>query len=264
MAENTGIGWTDHTYNPWIGCTKISEECLNCYAEVIWDKRRHRVEWGGPRSRTKTQEDVPGWDKKAVKAGERRRVFCASHADVFDNHRSIAPEWRIDLWTLIDRCRNLDWLLLTKRPQNFHKMLPPNWGEGWSHVWLGVTAGDQREAERRLPLLLRVPAVVHFASVEPQLELVDLRRYLAAGLDWVIVGGGCGAGCQPFNTDWARSLRDQCRDAGTAFFMKQLGGAWDKRVKIEDQPPDLQIREWPRPRDAIDARRAAAEAREAA
>ena len=126
------------------------------------------------------------------------------------------------------------------------KMLPPDWGNGWPHVWLGGTAENQREADRRLPLLLRVPAVVRFTSVEPQLEPVDLRQYLAAGLDWVIVGGESGKGCRPFNVDWARSLRDQCRDAGVAFFMKQLGGARNKRDKIEDLPPDLQIREWPR------------------
>ena len=169
MAENTGIGWTDHTYNPWIGCTKISDECLNCYAEVIWDKRRHRVEWGGRGAAPRPQDDVPGWDKKAVKAGERRRVFCASHADVFDNHRSIAPEWRTDLWALIDRCRNLDWLLLTKRPQNFRKMLPPNWGNGWPHVWLGV--------HRREPARGRSPSAA--AAARPGCRPFRQRRAAA-------------------------------------------------------------------------------------
>src|SRR4051794_39389208 len=130
MAEITGIGWTDRTHNPWIGCTRISPGCDLCYAATEWGEggRRQRVVWGGARSRTKTHKDVPGWDRDAAKAGERHRVFCASLADVFDNHHSIEPEWRADLWALIDRCRNLDWLLLTKRPQNVRKMLPPSWG----------------------------------------------------------------------------------------------------------------------------------------
>jgi protein gp37 len=167
---------------------------------------------------------------------------------VFDNQ--VPEEWRTDLWALIDRCRNLDWLLLTKRPQNIAKMLPIDWGDGWPHVWLGVTAENQTEADRRLPVLLRVPAVMHFASVEPQLEPVDLSRHLAAGIDWVIVGGESGTDRRPFDPDWARSLRDQCRKAGTAFFMKQLGGpAGRARNKLADFPDDLRIREWP---DALD------------
>jgi protein gp37 len=250
MAERTAIAWTDHTYNPWIGCERISPACDLCYAAEEWGEggRHERVVWGGPRSRTKTHRRVLKCNKAAAKAGERRRVFCASLADVFDNHRSIEPEWRSDLWALIDRCRALDWMLLTKRPQNIAKMLPPDWGDGWPHVWLGCTAENQTEADRRLPILLRIPAVVHFASVEPQLEAVDLRQYLAAGLDWGIVGGESGQSCRPFTVDWARELRDQCRAAGAAFFMKQLGGHPNKRDKLADMPADLQIREWPQQR----------------
>ena len=238
MAEQTAIAWTHHTYNPWIGCERISPACDLCYAAAEWGAggRFERVVWGGPRSRTQTQPAVLKCERDAANAGVRRRIFCASLADVFDNHHSIDPEWRADLWALIDRCRNLDWLLLTKRPQNIRKMLPPNWGDGWPHVWLGCTAENQAEAERRLPLLLRIPAVVHFASVEPQLEPLDVRQYLAAGLDWVIVGGESGKGCRQFHVDWARSLRDQCRDAGASFFMKQLGGHPKKRDKIADMP----------------------------
>lgn len=122
-------------------------------------------------------------------------------------------------------------------------MLPEGWP--WSHVWLGVTAENQEEADRRLPVLLRIPAVVHLVSVEPQLELVDLCRYLGAGLDWVICGGESGRGCRRFDPDWARFLRDQCRSAGVAFFMKQLGGYPDKRERIEDLPEDLRIQQFP-------------------
>ena len=244
MAEVTGIGWTHHTYNPWIGCTKVSPGCDLCYAEHDWDHRYHRVEWGGPRSRTKTAKEPLSWDRKARAAGERRRVFCSSISDVFDNQ---APdEWRADLWALIARCRALDWMLLTKRPQNITKMLPEGWP--WPHVWLGTTSENQEEAERRLPILLRIPAVVHFASVEPQLGPVDLGNYVGAGLDWVICGGESGYGCRPFDPDWARPLRDQCHASSTAFFMKQLGGHPDKRDELDDLPADLRIRQWPRQR----------------
>jgi protein gp37 len=134
--------------------------------------------------------------------------------------------------------------MLTKRPQNIAKMLPDG-GWPWPHIWLGTTAENQIEADRRLPILLRIPAVVHFASVEPQLGPVDLATYLAEGLDWVIVGGESGRGCRPFEPDWARSLRDQCRDVGASIFVKQLGGHPNKRDAVDDLPFDLRIREWP-------------------
>jgi protein gp37 len=242
MAEVTAISWTDHTYNPWIGCTRVSLGCDHCYAEADWDKRYHRVEWGGARSRTKS-EGPANWDRKAREAGVRRRVFCASLADVFDNQ--VPDEWRADLWDLIDRCRALDWMLLTKRPQNIANMLPSGWP--WPHVWLGTTTENQIEANRRLPILLRIPAVVHFASVEPQLGPVDLRSYLNAGLDWIIIGGESGPGCRPFDSDWARDVRDQCQASGIAFFMKQLGGVRNKRHHLDDLPADLRVREWPNP-----------------
>jgi protein gp37 len=246
MAETTNIAWTDHTFNPWIGCTHVSPGCEFCYAEQTWDKRYHRVEWGGERSRTSAayRRQPYIWNRKAPGQNHRPCVFCASLADVFDNQ--VPDEWRDDLWALIANCQNLDWLLLTKRPQNIRKMLPPDWGDGWSHVWLGTTTENQEEADRRLPLLLEIPATVHFASVEPQLEPVDLRRYVGKGLDWVIVGGESGANARPFDPDWARTLRDQCADTGAAFFMKQMGGRRGNRDKLEGLPPDLRIREWPR------------------
>ena len=204
------------------------------------------VGWGGPRQRTSaaTWRGPLKWDREAQNEGERRRVFCASWADVFDNQ--VPDEWRAELWALIARCRALDWMLLTKRPQNITKMLPKGWT--WPHVWLGTTTENQEEADRRLPILLRVPAVVHFASVEPQLSPVDLGNYVGAGLDWVICGGESGRGCRPFDPDWARFLRDQCREAGVSFFMKQMGGYPDKRDQVDDLPDDLRIREWPKPK----------------
>ena len=181
MGQATGIEWCDHTYNPWMGCTKVSPACDHCYAEAQEDARYGRVEWGGPRRRTSeaTRRAPYRWDREAAAAGERRRVFCMSLGDFWDNQ--VPDEWRTEALNVIRQCRNLDWLILTKRPQNILKMLPPDWGPlGWSHVWLGATVENMVEARRRIPILLRVPARVHWLSVAPLLEPLDLRPGLGA------------------------------------------------------------------------------------
>lgn len=244
MGENSKIEWTHHTFNPWIGCQKVGPGCDNCYAEAMMATRYGRVEWGphGTRARTSPANwrKPLAWDRAAAKAGERRRVFCASLADVFDNHASILPEWRADLWALIRATPNLDWMLLTKRPGNIAAMLPADWGTGWPNVWLGCTVTDQAEADRDVPKL--PPARVRFLSIEPQLGPVDLTRLNMDGfwlsaltgemevhghvnppLDLVIVGGESGPNARPMHPDWARSLRDQCQSAGVAFHFKQWG-----------------------------------------
>lgn len=266
MSDQTKIEWADYTFNPWIGCTKVSPACDNCYAET-WDKRFKGQRWGAKAPRTRTSvanwRKPLKWNRQAEKEGKRYRVFCASLADVFDNHRSITSGWHGDLWALIEQTPNLDWLLLTKRPQNIKKMLPETygmsaWGNGWDNVWLGTTAENQIEAERRIPHLLDVPARIHFLSCEPLLEEFGLSRWLyekldvaAAGLtddplaafllaqainegkatgptrpkiDWVIAGGESGTGARPMHIDWARGLRDQCATSGTPFFFKQYAG----------------------------------------
>lgn len=258
MGENSNIEWTDHTFNPWIGCTKVSAACDNCYAEA-WDARglqQRETRWGPHADRTRTSvanwRKPLAWNKDAAASGTRARVFCASLADVFDNHRSISDEWRAWLWRLIADTPHLDWLLLTKRPQNIAKMLPdqfglPAWGKGWPNVWLGTTAENQTEADRRIPHLLAVPAAVRFLSMEPLFGPVDLteisehRPDLVASvvydalrgtgglhgpigkIDWVIVGGESGPHARAMHPDWARSLRDQCAAAGVPFLMKQWG-----------------------------------------
>ena len=175
MAQNSGIEWTDHTFNPWIGCTRVSPACDNCYAETLATGRLGR-EWGphAARRRTKTWGDPVRWNRQAEGATVRPRVFVASLADVFDNHKSIEDAWRRELWALIRQCRNLDFLLLTKRPQNILRYLPSDWGKGYPNVWLGATVENQTEADRRIPSLLSVQARVHFLSMEPLLGPVDL------------------------------------------------------------------------------------------
>jgi protein gp37 len=230
MGTETGIEWCDHTFNPWVGCTKVSPGCDHCYAEG-WAKRTGGAAlWQGERRRTTAANwrQVLKWNAQAAAAGERKRVFCASLADVFDNQ--VPDTWRQDLWCLILDTPNLDWLLLTKRPQNIAKLVPGSWSEqGYRNVWLGTTAENQAEADRRIPHLLAVPAAVRFLSCEPLLGPVDLRAVswghsnALHRIDWVIAGGESGPGARPMHPNWARGLRDQCAAAGVPFFFKQWG-----------------------------------------
>lgn len=225
MAEITSIEWCDHTFNPWTGCTKVSSACDHCYAEA-WAKRSGIVKWGNnPRRRTSGHywTEPLRWDRKAEESGIRRRVFCASLADVFDNQ--VDPAWRADLWDLIQHTNHLDWLLLTKRPQNIADMLPgkcgwsnPDWP--WPNVWLGTTVENQEEAARRIPHLLAVPAVVRFLSCEPLLGPIATPLN---HINWIICGGESGPGARPPMIGWIRALRDACVSAGVPFFFKQWG-----------------------------------------
>jgi len=247
MAEQTLIEWAHHTFAPWFGCSKVDLECDNCYAEHWTVDRFHKAGWGPhvPRVRSKpsTWKTPRTYQNKAAEAGERRRVFCSELSDVFDNR--VAPEWRAELWDLIKRCPDLDWMLLTKRPQNIHKMLPADWGSGWPNVWLGTTAGHQKAWER-VAALRSVPARIRFVSVEPMLGPVQTDL---AGIHWVICGGetvkpgqknddGSPVVARFMDPDWARDLRDQCRAAGVPFFFKQM----TNKAPI---PDDLLIREFP-------------------
>lgn len=232
MAENSGIEWTHHTFNPWIGCTKVSAACDHCYAEA-WDSRFNGGRWGAkaPRTRTKTWSQPRKWNRQAEAAGERKRVFCASLADVFDNHKSIEPGWRDDLWLLIEETPHLDWLLLTKRPQNISKFMPSYWlREPRSNVWLGTTVENQTEAKRRIPHLVGVPAHVRFLSCEPLLGNLNLRPWLPS-LHWVIAGGESGARYRPADPNWFRTIRNQCEIESVPFLFKQWDGRNQREIK---------------------------------
>lgn len=254
MGENSKIEWTDHTLNPWIGCTKVSPGCAHCYAEGM-SKRMGLNVWGPGAPRRLTGADnwrkPLKWDREAAAAGARRRVFCASMADVFDAE---APPGALPrLWALIRATPNLDWQLLTKRPERIQASLPPDWGRGYPNVWLGASVENQAAADARIPHLVAVPARVHFLSCEPLLGPVDLEATPAgavlspceacwdtgvepgkaatcdaccglARIAWVIAGGESGPHHRPMDHEWAWSLRDQCAQAGAAFFFKQWGG----------------------------------------
>lgn len=261
MGENSKIEWTTHSFNPWVGCSKVSAACKNCYAEA-WAKRSGLVQWGENAERRRTSD--ANWRKPLVwnnqANGTRPRVFCASLADVFEDHPTIQPGWRADLGRLIACTDKLDWLLLTKRPENVYRMLPDFWvnfAEPYampSNVWIGTTVENQEEADRRIPELLKIPAKVRFLSCEPLLESIDLHAVTMAdgdnldrelmhlgygtAIDWVIAGGESGGSARPSHPDWFRSLRDQCKSAVVPFFMKQM----TKKAEI---PADLMVREFP-------------------
>jgi protein gp37 len=216
MGENSKIEWCDHTFNPWIGCQKVSPGCDHCYAEAMMDHRYNKVKWGphGERQRTSKQNwRLPiRWNAQAQsfgkESGHRPRVFCASLADVFDNQ--IDTSWRDDLFALIRECSRLDWLVLTKRPENIEKLLPSDWGDGYSNVWLGTTAEDQKRFDARWKHLKRIPAVVRFISYEPALG--PLRLPSGRSLpDWLISGGESGPGARPLKPKWVRDVIDDCR-----------------------------------------------------
>lgn len=238
--ENSKIEWTDHTFNPWIGCRRVSSGCAHCYAETL-NNRRGWVEWGknGSRMRTapSTWKKPLTWQKRAARDGTRPRVFCASLADVFEDMPAL-DAWRDDLCHLIDVTPDLDWLILTKRPENVRRLLPPSWANRRTlpaNVWIGTSIEDQKTADERIPTLLSIPARKHFLSCEPLLGPVNLhlqeRHYgrdlglWSESVDWIIVGGESGPGARPMHPVWPRAILAQCVDAGVPFFFKQWG-AW--------------------------------------
>lgn len=254
MAGKTGIAWTDATFNPVWGCTKVSPACDHCYAERVADRFAPGA-WG-PHGVFREFGDAHWnepvrWNRLAQIESYRRRVFCASMADVFDKRWPRGVRDR--LWRLIAATPYLDWQLLTKRPQNIPKMLPDDWGEGYPNVWLGITAENQTELDRRWPHLDAVPARIRFMSCEPL--LTDLVLPPAHGrLHWVIVGGESGRGARPMSYAAARDVLDQASDMGAAAFMKQTGsnrgpdwppGITGTGTNPEQWPPSLWLQEFP-------------------
>lgn len=281
MAENTKIEWAHHTFNPWIGCTKVGPGCDNCYAADL-SRARLGVPWGPGEQRrhtaASTWKQPRAWNNRAAKLGIRYRVFCASLADVFDNE--VPAEWRAELFQLIRETPHLDWLLVTKRIGNAEKMARA--AGGWpENVWLGATIVNQMEADRDIPKLLQTEGPrFRFLSMEPLLGALNIEPWLnpdetcqgcddgegygnrcsrddipraeqcpwkravqivrdhgpygqdgepaavtcdVRTLDWVIVGGESGPHARPMHPDWARSLRDQCAEAGVPMLFKQWG-----------------------------------------
>ena len=227
MGQYSTIEWTTHTFNPWWGCTKVSDGCKNCYAESLSKRYGHNV-WG-PKNARRLLSDAHwrqplSWNKEAMENGKRYKVFCASMADVFEE---AAPEGQLErLWELIANTPGLDWQLLTKRPERIVDSLPSDWGQGYENVWLGTSVEDERVIHR-IESLIRVPAAIRFLSLEPLIG--PLPNIPLLGIDWAIVGGESGAGARPINPNWVIEIREQCNAAEVAFFFKQWGGT-NKKV----------------------------------
>lgn len=257
MAETTRIRWTDATFNPWRGCTKFSRGCDICYAMFMSRKGAEVFGTWGPHGVRAIAAEAYWrkplkWDRDAARAGVRRRVFCASLADVFEDRPDlVAPRER--LWRLIEQTPNLDWLLLTKRPENIASMLPPAWlKKPQPNVWLGATVEAAEYAEARVAALVAVPAVVHFLSLEPLLG--PIPGLPLDGIDWVIVGGESGprkVAPRQMLIEWVREIRDLCVRRGVAFFFKQWGGSG--RDKGGHALDGRAYEAWPEPRFVAEA-----------
>lgn len=246
MGKETEISWTDATFNPWWGCVKVSPGCQNCYALTLSKRFGHDI-WGPAKTTSrrlfgaKHWAEPMKWNDEAAKAGLRKRVFCASMADVYEDHPQVRDA-RSQLFNLIVNTPYLDWLLLTKRPENIVRMGPMAWRlTPPENVWFGTSVENQEQADKRIPELLKVPAKVRFLSCEPLLGPVDLSPWMvfegqyekaewmlakwgaSQPLDWVICGGESGPGARPMWPEWATDLRDQCIAAGIPYHFKQWG-----------------------------------------
>lgn len=253
MGSDSAITWTDHTFNPWWGCERVSPGCQHCYAETFAKRTGHTV-WGkGARRRFTNSghwQEPFKWRNRAAAGepgvlgpGQPHLVFCASMADLFEDRDDHVPD-RNRVFTLIELTSpHLVWQLLTKRPENVLRLVDDRWPDGWpDNVWIGTTVEDQRRAEERIPHLLDIPARVRFLSCEPLLEAVDLDRpewlelelqaFGAHGavafprVDWIIAGGESGPRHRPLDLDHARSLRAVAEKYSVPFFFKQVGGRW--------------------------------------
>jgi len=249
--KGSGINWTKSTFNAWSGCTKVDLECKNCYAAVLIDERygaNREKRWGPEAKRIRTSEanwkQVRKWNRDAAQNNETHFVFVGSLMDVCDDHESIPAKWREDLFNLIDECRNLTFLLLSKRPDNYESMLAGRQLK-WPHVWLGTTAGHSgAKALDRIKALQATaihPSAQRFISAEPLLgdglgESVDL-----SGIGWVIVGGESGGNGRAFSYKAAWNLYRECRRQNVKFWFKQVGevSGDDSALRIISEIHDL-------------------------
>jgi len=241
VADETIIAWTDHTFNPWMGCTKVSEGCRNCYAETLTKNRMGLSLWGPQTGRQVTKapwQNVLKWNAAAKTVGVVRRVFTGSLMDWAEDRRDL-DEPRRRMWDLIRRCDGLHFQMLTKRPENIARFLPSDWGDGYPNVWLGTTIEDMRVADRADHLRV-IPAAVRFISYEPAIGPLDDLNL--TGIDWVIYGGESGPGHRPEDKKWARVMKAKCEAVGVAFFHKQSAGY---RTELGIELDGEIVREYP-------------------
>ena len=252
MGRDSKISWTDSTWNPWIGCHKVSPGCKNCYAETLVENRMGRKFSEIRRASPATFNAPLRWNSILgdYETGDMHYVFTCSISDFFIEE---ADAWRDEAWDIIRRTPHLTYQILTKRPERIAEHLPKMCfscgvsdtihaeamvhshgfqGWPWSNVWLGTSIETQQFAEKRIPILTCVPAKVHFLSCEPLLGRIDFymdenhweEEKMLKHIQWVIAGGESGPDFRKMDLDWARSIRDQCKAASVPFFFKQGNG----------------------------------------
>ena len=223
MPDRTAIEWTDATWNPVTGCTKVSPGCAYCYAESI----TLRFNRGGPYLPGKTTIRLH-YDRLDAprKWKSPRRVFVNSMGDLF--HEDVPLEFVHEVFLRMAAHSQHIYQVLTKRPERMLEYVEWNGGQEWpDHVWAGVSVENQYWADHRIPVLTRIPAKIRFLSAEPLLKAVDLGEYLQE-VQWVIAGGESGHRSRPMDAKWVMRIRDDCQNAGVAFFFKQWGGRYNK------------------------------------
>lgn len=249
MAKNSGIEWTDHTVNLWWGCTKVHDGCDNCYAETLSHRFGDNV-WGNdvPRKAIKSAfKDLKKYQREGEREGKVFKIFVGSMMDIFEKPMPLSNRdfdtghLRSLLFGQILRGEypNLMFLFLTKRPSNINRYIPSEWRKNPpSNVMFGTSPVDQKTADTLIPQLLKVEGK-RFLSVEPQLDEINLFKYLMDGeINWVIQGGESGANRRPFNIDWAKSIRKDCKETQTPYFFKQID-------KVQPIPSKLSIKQFP-------------------
>jgi len=243
--KTTIIAWTDHTFNAWWGCVKVSAGCKNCYADTLSKSYGFANLWGANSERRTFGEkhwaNPVAWNREAATEGRAHRVFCGSMMDWAEDHPT-AEATRPQLWQVIRDTPMLQWQLLTKRPERIRACLPQDWGDGYPNVWLGTSVEDMRVANR-VDYLRDIPATVRFISYEPALGPLDDLNI--TGLDWVIYGGESGPGYRPHDLDWPRAMRLKCKQSDVAFFYKQAAAP---RTEMGTTLDGETVRKYPTPR----------------
>lgn len=234
MSKETNIPWTDSSWNPWIGCTKIDDGCKFCYMF------REQEAYGKDPSivlRTKTWRQPYRWQAECEAKGEIKKVFTCSWSDWF---HEAADAWREEAWSIVRDCPNLIFQILTKRADRIASHLPADWREGYPNVWLGVSISKEKGIWRA-DCLRDVPAAVRFISYEPALGPIAHCLRLP-GIHWLIYGGESGPRYRQENKQWARDVLELCKVYGTAFFHKQSAALRpDSGIHLDGQL----IREFP-------------------
>lgn len=238
MGKDSAIQWTDHTYNPWVGCRKVSAGCDNCY--MYRDQRRYGHDPEVVHRTSPATFNAPlTWKAPGL-------VFTCSWSDWFIVE---ADAWRQEAWEIVRKTPHLTYQILTKRPSR--AVARPS-GQDWPrNAWIGTSIENQAAVDaRRVESIMKIPAPIRFLSVEPLLGPVDLPL---ADIHWVIVGGESGPGARPMDIAWVRDIQSQCEVMGVPIFVKQMGSVWAAQHGGNSHgadtalwPEDLRVREFPK------------------